>query len=152
MGTLEKKYSLPDMTHTFEIAVKGRETGHDWVGKFTYKRPSLGDRTRSDVMRARLAGDLTSLNGEVQDFIEAVSHLRYTLTEYPDWWAELTYGLDLHDGNVVSEIYNRCMDFEAKFAEKMFSGNKSDVEEKNNEFANESELPGDVIKKAGAVV
>ena len=136
MSTPQKKYSLPDMTHSFKISVRGAETHHEWTGSFKYKRPSLGDRSRIDAMRARLSGDLETLTGEVQDFIEAVSHLRFTLDEYPDWWSELSYGLDMHDGNVISEIYNRCLDFEATYRERMFSGKKEDVEEKSDEFDN----------------
>lgn len=137
MTTPQKKYSLPEMTHSFEIAIDGRETGHKWTGKFTYRRPSLGDRTRIETMRARLSGDLESLNPEVQDFIEAVSHLRYTLQVYPDWWAEQAFGLDMYDGNVVSEVYNRCLDYEASFRERMYSGDRTDVEQRNDDLRTE---------------
>ena len=64
--SVQKKYSLPDMSHSFDVAIRGRETGHDWTGKFNYKRPTLGDRSRIDAMRARLSGDLETLNTEVQ--------------------------------------------------------------------------------------
>ena len=149
--TVQKKYSLPDMTHEFKIAVKGAETQHDWVGKFKYQRPTLGDRSRIDAMRARLSGDLETLTGEVHDFISAVSHLRFTLTEYPDWWQELSFGLDMHDGNVVSEIYNRCLDYEASFRERVFSGVSSDVEEKEDD-GNVLESPKTVISQVGGTV
>ena len=149
--SIEKKYSLPNMTFDFSIAVVGRETGHKWAGKFKYKRPTLGDRTRIDAMRARLSGDLETLNHEVSEFIEAVSHLRFTLTEYPDWWQEMGFGLEMHDGNVVSEVYNRCLDYESDYREKMFSGVKSDVEEKVDEFGNVPESPDTIIATTGSI-
>ena len=151
MTTPLKKYSLPDMTHTFDIAVEGAETGHKWAGQFRYKRPTLGDRSRSDSMRARLSGDLETLNPEVSDFIEAVSHLRFTLEKYPDWWQEFSFGLDMHDGNVVSEIYNRCLDYEASYREKIYSGDKGDVETKSDNFGDVPESPSAVIAKAASL-
>lgn len=145
MTTPQKKYSLPDMTYSFSVSLEGSETHHKWAGKFKYRRPSLGDRSRIDTMRARLAGDLTTLDPEVMEFIEAVSHLRFTLDEYPDWWAEFGYGLEMHDGNVVSEIYNRCLEYEAQYRDKVYSGEKSDVEEKSDNF-------GDVPESASAAL
>ena len=111
-------FKLPPMELAFDIQVKGAETGLDWVGKFKYKRPSLGDRSRIDVMRTRLNGDLTMLDQETIDFNEAIAHLRHTLIDYPDWWKDSNMGLDLYDGNVVAEIFNRCMAYEIEWKKK----------------------------------
>lgn len=141
-----KKYSLPDMTFSFEIAVKGAETQNIWSGKFRYKRPTLGDRTRIDSMKARLIGTTAdAMDHEVREFIEAISHLRFTLEEYPDWWAEAHYGMELYDGNVVSEIYNRVLEYEVKFQEKIFSGDKKDVEPATSDV-------GDVPESTSAAI
>lgn len=119
---------LPPMEHSFEIQVQGNESGINWVGKFKYKRPSLGARSRIDVMRTRLNGDLDGLSQEVRDFNEAIAHLRYTLEDFPDWWRDSAFGLDLYDGNVVSEIYNKIMDFEDEWKKKIFGGDAAAVE------------------------
>lgn len=122
------KFALPDMTFTFEIQSKGRETGVNWAGKFKYKRPTLGDRARIDVLRSRLSGDLETLRPDVLELIEAISHLRHTLTEYPEWWSGLSYGLDLYDGNVISDVYNKILEYEREWKEKVFGGSAGDVE------------------------
>lgn len=140
------KFALPDMTFSFEIQSKGRETGVNWAGKFKYKRPTLGDRARIDVLRARLSGDIESLRPDVLDFVEAISHLRHTLTEFPEWWTNLSYGLDLYDGNVVSDVYNKCLEYEKEWQEKIFSGDASKVEVRDD-F--DSATPKTVLAESG---
>ena len=133
MQTLQKKYSLPDMSHSFKIDVIGNESGKNWTGEFVYHRPTLGDRSRIDQMRARLSGDLDSLSQEVDEFNQSISHLRFTLKKFPEWWVESNYGLDLYDGNVISEVYNRCLDYETKFLDRVNSGEPKDVEVKDEQ-------------------
>lgn len=129
MADVQKAFAkLPPMEHTFDIQVAGNESGVNWVGKFKYKRPSLGARSRIDVMRARLNGDLDNLSQDVRDFNEAVAHLRYTLEDFPDWWRDAAFGLELYDGNVISEVYNKCMDFEESWKAKVFGGDAKAVE------------------------
>jgi hypothetical protein len=131
---MEQKYSLPDMTFKFKIQVKGSESGVNWVGDFKYRRPALGARTRIDVMRARLSGDLESLDPQVILFNEAIAHLRFTLEEYPDWWKETGFGIDLYDGNVVSEVFNRCMDFEKDWKTRIHGGDAKSVGVNDGDF------------------
>lgn len=119
--------SLPPMDTSFEIQVAGRETKINWIGKFKYKRPSLGARGRIEVMHRRLNGDQESLDREVDEFHAMVAHLRHTLVEWPTWWQESNFGLDLYDGNVVSEVHDRCMTFEASWKEKVFGGDTKGV-------------------------
>lgn len=135
--------SLPSMEHSFSVQVKGVETGLNWVGNFKYKRPSLGARGRIDVMRANLCGDREALLPEVIEFHEMVAYLRHTLSDYPEWWKEANFGLDLYDGNVVSEVYAKAMEFEAEWKTKVFGGDAKSVEAKSD--------AGDQAATAGAV-
>jgi len=127
---MEKNYNLPDMTHTFKIQVKGRDSQINWAGEFVYKRPALGTRGRINVLRTRLNGDLETIDAETQILNEALAHLRYTLEKYPEWWSDTSFGFDLYDGNVISEIYNKCMDFEEQWTKRIHSGEPKTVEEK----------------------
>ena len=111
---------LPAMDHTFDITVTGQETGVTYVGRFKYRRATLGQRTRIDVMRTRLNGDLETLDSEVKEFSQAIAHLRFTIVESPDWWTASNYGSELYDGNVIAEVYNQAMDFESKWKEQVF--------------------------------
>src|SRR3990172_773281 len=128
-----KKYTLPQMDHVFSIQAVGEETGINWVGDFTYRRPTLWERSQIDVMRARLNGDMTTLDQNVATFNEAIAHLRYTLKESPEWWKEADAGGALYDANIVSIIYNKCMEFEKKWLEKLYSGKAEAVEANKNE-------------------
>ena len=118
---------MPLMEHPFEILVTGQETGVTYTGTFKYKRPSLGERSRIEAMKVRMNGDLELLDEEVRDYNHAIAHLRFTLHDYPDWWQAASFGIDLYDGNVVAEVYNKCMEFEATWKDKVFGGDASKV-------------------------
>lgn len=133
---------LPDQSFTFDIQVLGKESNINWVGKFKYKRPSLGARSRINVMRTRMNGDLENLAQEVLDFNEAIAHLRYTLVDFPEWWTDSAYGLELYDGNVISEIYNKCMDFEDEWKKKVFGGDAKAVEVSDDPLGHSAEEIG----------
>jgi len=126
---MEKVSTLPPMEFKFSIQMVGSESGLNWTGKFLYKRPSLGERSRINVMQTRLNGDLETLEQDVLQFNEAISHLRYTLRDFPEWWKESGFGIELYDGNVVSEIYNKCLEYEAKWMKRTFGGEKAEVDD-----------------------
>jgi hypothetical protein len=124
---MHKTFKLPNMEHDFDLQIVGEETGINWVGKFKYKRPTLTERSLIHVMAARLNGDLRTVDPDITTFNEAVAHLRWTLKEFPDWWRDADYGGMLYDGNVVIEIYNKCIEFEASWREKVHGGKQADV-------------------------
>jgi len=119
------------MEYSFNFQGQGKETGMNWAGKFKYVRPTLGDRSRLSALRGRLNGDKDPDDLEVAEFNHAIAYLRHTLKEYPDWWAETTFGLEMYDGNVVSEIYNKVMDFEVEWKKKIHGGDESDVSDED---------------------
>jgi len=133
------------MILNFEIQLIGDESRINWFGKFKYTRPNLGARSRIDVMRTRLDGDLDNLDYAVRDYNKAVSYLRYTLSEYPDWWRDSSFGFDLYDANVISEIYNKCMEFEEEWKKKVFGGDASEVE-----VSNDPTNKNEIVKAPGA--
>lgn len=123
-----KKYVLPAMDHKFEIQVTGEETGMNWTGKFLYRRPNLQERTMIDVMRVRLNGDLYTIDPDVKSFNEAISHLKFTLKESPQWWVDQDYGSQMYDANVVLAVYEKCLAFEATWRATIHGGDAAAVE------------------------
>lgn len=111
---------LPNMEHKFHIEIVGDESKITFVGDFLYRRPTLKERAMIDVMRARLSGDLIMIDPEVRAFNEAISYLKFTLKEFPDWWKESDNGSNLYDANVIIEIHSKCMEFEASWREKVY--------------------------------
>ena len=55
-----------------------------------------------------------------------LSWLRFGLIEYPDWWKDSNYGLELYDVNIISEIYNKCMKFEDDWKESLLKESKKE--------------------------
>lgn len=120
-------YKMPSMEHTFDIQIKGRETGINWVGKFTYKRPTLAQRSMIEAFRVKLTGDLYTVSENIQDMNEALAHLRFTLVKYPDWWKEADFGGSLFDYNVVMEVFGEVVKFEEEWKQKIHGGNPEEV-------------------------
>ena len=108
--------TLPSLEHTFEMPnLKGKVTGRVYSGNFTFKRLSIGDKGRAEVLRAKLNGDLKSIDPEIDILHDMLSFLRYGLILFPDWWRECGFGLELYDINVIEFLYKEVMDFEAKW-------------------------------------
>ena len=124
---MEKQFALPNMEYKFSIQVIGEESGLNWTGDFVYRRPNLKQRGMIEVMMRRLCGDLRTLSADVESFNEALAHLRFTLIESPDWWQSADFGGNLFDGNVIIEIYNKCIEFEADWKSKVHGGKQGNV-------------------------
>ena len=128
---MKKEYKLPNMDFKVHIQMVGAESGINWVGDFVYRRPNLQERGMIDVMRTRLNGDLLTLDPDVSAFHEALAHLRFTIKEYPEWWSDCGFGASLYDANIIVELYNKCMEFEANWKKKVHGENPKVVEAGN---------------------
>ena len=126
-----KNYKLPNMETKIHVQMVGAESGINWVGDFVYRRPNLQERGMIDVMRTRLNGDLITLDPDVSAFHEALAHLRFTLKEFPDWWKDSGFGATLYDANVIIEVYNKSMEFEATWKKKIHGTEPAEVEAGN---------------------
>lgn len=126
---MKAKYSLPDMEFRFQYQGTGEESQINWVGDFMYRRPTLRERAMIDVMQKRLNGDLLTIDADTRYYNEAISHLRFTLKESPDWWRESDHGASLYDANVIVDLYDKILQFEKKWREKTFSGDEKGVKD-----------------------
>lgn len=115
---------LPSMEHRFDIQIEGGQSGVNWIGSFTYRRPSIGTKSQIEVLTAQFNGDLVTLDSATKEINYALAHLRFSLIEFPDWWEDSTYGMNLYDYNVVLDIYSKCMEFEKIWSEKINERNK----------------------------
>lgn len=123
-----QKFKLPNMEHKFSIQITGEESGINWIGNFVYRRPSLRARSRIEILNKSMNGDMFTIDEDIRAYNEAISHLRHTLIETPDWWKEADFGGELYDANVVLEIMDKCMKFEASWREKVHGGEPQKVE------------------------
>lgn len=113
------KTSLPSMEFTFNLSVKGNETKKFYDGSFTYKRLNIKSQIEASKMEERLKDQLLTLPGDVNLTCQMLSHLRFGLIEFPEWWAKNGYGLELYDTNVITEIYKKISEFEEEWSKKV---------------------------------
>ena len=114
-------YKLPSMEYRFEINIQGEESKVNYMGSFLYKRPSIGQKTLIEQMKSRLNGGLPNgINEDIALNNEAMAYLRFTLVEYPDFWKDSQFGFSLMDENVLLEIYNKVVLFEAEWRKKVY--------------------------------
>jgi len=126
---MEKRYKLPDMEYKFSVQFVGKESGINWVGDFTYKRPNINERSLIELMKTRLNGDLVTIDPDIAYLNAALAHLRFTLKSSPEWWKDSDFGGALFDTNVIVEIYKKCIDFETEWSNRVLSGKPEKVEE-----------------------
>ncbi len=112
--------SLPSMEHTFNISVKGKETGKNFSGDFTYVRPTLGKRADIAKMAARLNGDLSSLSPDVKAFNDMLATLFHCIIKSPDWWTESGFGRELYDVNIIESVWLATQNFEQTWNDQVF--------------------------------
>lgn len=129
--------TLPLMETTFTINVKGADTGQQFQGTFTYKRPNLRAKSNAAKLAARLNEDLRNLDEDTKFIHDVLANLRYTLVNTPDWWQKADFGLELYDTNVIFDIYKACVDFENQWTEKVW-GNQDKAKEDLKEMAKDS--------------
>ncbi len=124
--------TLPSMEKTFTIDVKGADTGQQFQGTFTYKRPNLRAKSNAAKLAARLNEDLRNLDEDTKFIHEVLANLRYSLILTPDWWQKADFGLELYDTNVIFDIYKACVDFENEWTDKVW-GNQDKAKEELKE-------------------
>jgi hypothetical protein len=117
--------------YTFTLSHRdGR--GKLWEGTFTTKILSLAERQMVGVLRARYQGGtmLEALDASTADLNLKISHLSYSLTQYPQWAKALR---DLKDPGIIDAIYAEVASHEAFFLGWIpFEGSSSEESEKRD--------------------
>lgn len=124
--------TLPSMEKTFTLDVKGSDTGQQFQGTFTYKRPNLRAKSNAAKLAARLNEDLRNLDEDTKFTHEVLANLRYCLIQTPEWWQKADFGLELYDTNVIFDIYKACVDFENEWTQQVW-GNQEKAKEQLKE-------------------
>lgn len=113
---MSESFKEPSTEGLFEINVKGDITGKQYSGQFKCKILNVKGRAAVAKHFAFLNGDIAkNLDPLILALHEQISFLRYCLVDYPDFWKKSDLGYDLHDENVIREIYNKCIDFEESY-------------------------------------
>jgi hypothetical protein len=105
----------------FSISEKGENTGRDYSGVFKIKTVL----TRSDVFLSdQRRRDVLGPNGETAlDALKAeafmLGQLYVRIVDAPKFWAESNFGLELEDVNVITALFNKCLEAENERKEKL---------------------------------
>ena len=114
----------------FEVDYTTRD-GEQLKGRFVFKVPSVGLQIEIARMKAIYlpTGAMADPNGQL--LVEMISYLDVTLQEKPSWWLPHEF----YDHGVISHVYGRCLNHEAKFLGKA-SKSRRDEESLPSEAAN----------------
>lgn len=97
---------------SFSVSVIGEKTGQQWTGDFSVKTMlSHRDELRRDAIRRELLGPTNpqAADSFTVDATQVFADLSVRILKAPTWWTESGGGLDMHDANVVSEIYKQAL-------------------------------------------
>lgn len=92
-------------TEAFTIHVVGSETGKTWAGTFkTKKFLSYRLKLRRDAIIRELLGETNPQLSVRIDLAAKIADCQVSLVEFPDFWKESGFGLDLEDENLLDTI------------------------------------------------
>lgn len=113
--------ALPSMEHTFTVDIKGSDTGQQYAGTFTYKRPNIRAKSEIAKMKARLNESL-GVDSDTDFIHEMLAYLRYTLiaSDNSQWWVAADHGYNLFDLNVIMDIYKEVKKWDAAWMDKVW--------------------------------
>lgn len=122
METTGLPKGLPPTQHEFEVEVKGNATKQTYKGTFKFTLPNVESNSKIAVMEAKLNGGLSEgLDPQMAMLHYMLSYLRYTLDieSSPKWWKDSKFGMGLYDPNVITEIYQKCQEYEREWEKKV---------------------------------
>jgi len=109
------------MEYEFSIETKGDITGKSFAGNFKYRIPNLKAKALAERKRAELNGGMDAMmDASVLQLHYMIAYLRFSLVETPKWWEENDYGYNLHDYNVVREVFERVEEYEQKWLKSVW--------------------------------
>lgn len=111
---------LPKNEKTFSISVIGEITDERYEGEFTcicVPFAALRNKIARDEIRE--TGDLDNITSDL--FLRArwLVNVQNRLMSWPEWWGGLAQGAKLLDDNVLKEIYDKCIEAEIEWRDKV---------------------------------
>lgn len=118
---MESVKQLPPNEIVFDLMVEGDTTKKMWTGKFkSVCVPTIGQKARASIIEAQLNNDLLNLDEATKIYHRMVSQCQVRILEAPDWWIASSSGQNLLDFNVLYEVWQKCIDAEGKWREKVW--------------------------------
>ena len=107
---------LPPNQTRFQIDITGTRSGEHYRGEFIYKRLTIGESLKAKCMKTRLLEGQDAVDLDAEYAATAIAWLHFGLLEQPKWWDD---PLNLEDLNIITEVYNKVLEFEMQFQNKI---------------------------------
>jgi len=111
---------LPKNDHSFTFSEKGERTRKTYEGQFTVKcLLSMEEIRQAGIKLDLLNGGSRTLPGGVALLNRAFAELSVRIIKAPSWWTDSNEGRELFDTNVVLEVFNKAIDAERVWDERI---------------------------------
>ena len=134
---------LPKNTKTFRLDIVGDDTMVHYKGDFTVKCIlNLSGRHAIELEKTRLMADLANPSSELAGLATVIAVLRAKIIDAPTWWKNLDDITNLIDENVVVTLYEKCIEAEVEWREKVRKAAEEAREKEAKESPKEEENQG----------
>jgi hypothetical protein len=103
------------------VSIVGDRTSRSYSGQFTTKTVmTMKDEFQADLRRRQVIGpspDGTPPAANLQWRAFMLGQIAVKVLDAPKWWLESNDGLELEDGNVITELYEAILAAEEEVAE-----------------------------------
>ncbi len=101
---------LPNNEFSFHYTGKGETTGEQYFGDFTVKSVlSNAEQMEVAIRVDRYSGGSRTLAEQFKLFNRIFAELELRVIKSPKFWSESNNGWDLHDANIVHEVFTEAM-------------------------------------------
>ncbi len=108
---------------TFSFDCIGEISKQKWPGDFTVKPIlSFANIAAVDAERRRFMGnppDELAVPEEIRSIAAMISQIKFRIVKCPSWVIESNYLADMVDGNVLVELFQKVIEAEEQYREKL---------------------------------
>lgn len=115
------------METQFSLDATGAKSKAQYTGEFTYKIPN-GKQLSAAAKKEAILNAGLDLDITMKNFHYMVAYLQASLVDFPDWWKDADYGYAMLDTNIVTEVYNKCLEFEETWTNKIWGTDGASTE------------------------
>ena len=128
-----------DTTAVFQFNVVGDTTGNPYTGKFKVKTVlSRRDSFLADERRRILIGaNANSVSPSVGAEAFMLGQLFVRIVDAPAWWTQSDAGLDIEDGNVITDLFSAVVKAEEERVTALKAESQKMIKKMAGEVASE---------------
>lgn len=117
----------PTTSEPIQIDLFGNFTKKRYLGEFVCRIPTLKDQSMIGRHESMLNGEFPIyLDPGVKKLHKWISHLKYTLVDFPSFWRDSELGFTLRDPNVVEAVYEAVIAYENKWYDAIWVKDEAD--------------------------